>query len=146
MLKKHYNFKKSLSFDNQIIANIKSNIATSERMLRQIKSNLANDLSSHIIACVVKNKSLIIYTKSATWATKLRFYSQHLLRATNTQSLPSINKIIVKISLENRNYARKKRLPIKPTLKSIETVLSVADATDGILQESLIRLFKTLKS
>ena len=146
MKKTNYNFKRSLSYDNRILATILANVEKNRHLLTLTQSCLPDTISTHIIGSVIEQTKLIVYVESAVWATKLRFHGKSLLRKINKFNLPVIDKVIVRITTELRGDNARHRLPNSPASTSITAIQHSAQGTEGELQKSLFRLSETLKS
>ena len=146
MAKTQYNFKRSLSYDNRILARILANVEKSRHLLTLTQISLPDNISPHVVGCVIEQSILIVYVESAAWATKLRFHGKSLLRKIKKFDLPIIDKIIVRITTAASKYKAQHRLPNRPANTSITAIQHSAQSTDGDLQKSLIKLSETLQS
>jgi hypothetical protein len=76
MLQQPQTFKPVLSYPDKIIGLLYLQINQQSTLLQQIKAVLPSNLRDHALHCVLKNKKLLLYTDSASWASQLRFYGK----------------------------------------------------------------------
>lgn len=148
MSQKYTAFKPALRFPNQAIAYIYSHIDRQKQLLQPIRRNLPDDLATHVLHCLIKQRKLIIYTDSAVWASQFRFYKGATLIAASTFAKEPITELQVKIlspqpSLETTPALK----PLVPSVEKIKLIRSAGLATsDEQLKLALIKLSATLQS
>jgi len=79
--KRKNHFNSVLSYTSAVTLDF-SEIINQQRMLQEtICRSLPNHFSAHITNCIKKDKTIIIFTSSATWASQLRFLNQPIMAA-----------------------------------------------------------------
>lgn len=145
-IKHHYNFKKTLAYNNRALSIIRAKVAINQEWLRLINSGLTDDLASHIVACVIKNDNMLVYVESAAWAHRLRFYSDCILSNINKSSQVTVKKLLVKITIISLRQPKQKRHLKKPLPDTITGIAQSAQGTNDDLQRALLNLIKTLRN
>ncbi|MCP3670007.1 MAG: DUF721 domain-containing protein [Gammaproteobacteria bacterium] len=110
--------------------------------LQLVKELLPSPLNDHCLSLVTKPRQLILYTDSPAWASKLRYFSRELITLLRNKQI-DINKISVKIIMDNRRIVAKHRVREARLLSTENANLlsRVADHTpDPGLQAALRRL------
>lgn len=139
-------FKPVFSFPNRVSVKLISQIEKHRKILPLIQSAVPDKLADQILDCVVNDRKLLIFISSANWASQLRFYSQSILKAVNSGTAGSIDKVQMRIvSLESTKPPLKK-MPEVPSKENIELIRSVGkSAPEGDLKRALLSLSDTLK-
>ena len=147
MAKNPLPFKISLSYPNKVMTFYYQQINNQQQLLTAIKEVLPENLTNQARHCVIKEKKLIIYTDSASWASQLRFYENMILSAINQRTKTRIETMqtkLIKTTTQNRVLSiRKPRLPSTQKIKSLQ-VDSMA-IEDMQLRSSLQKLSNTLE-
>jgi len=108
-----------------LVARVRSQSA----LLERVKRELGAPLNLHIVAALMHNKRLILYTDSSAWASRLRFSSRTLLGLLVGKGL-EIEKITVRIALPSastnsrsrteRHLSRDNSLLLEKTAETID--------------------------
>lgn len=139
-------FKLALSYDRKIITGYKYQIDIHSKLLQKIKLKIPNELSTHVLYCVIWGKKISLYTDSAIWSSQLRFYHHTILQAAQDSNLGSFETLQVKIIPKVRKVDVKKEKKI-PSTENIDCILSQAEnQTDLTLKNALLKLGKTLQN
>ncbi|MEQ1620657.1 MAG: DciA family protein [Methylococcales bacterium] len=148
MPQKYTAFKPALRFPNQAIAYIYSNIDRHKQLLQPICKNLPAELATHVLHCLIKQRKLIIYTDSATWASQLRFYKGATLIAASTFIKEPVTELQVKILTPQVRL--ESTLALKPLIPSADQIKLIRSAglasSDEQLKLALLKLSATLQS
>ncbi len=112
-----------------------------EELLYKIRKVLPEPLGAHCLYCVLSLRRLILYTDSAAWAYRLRFYQAEILKATKLplQSL----KIRVFIPQKKRCLKLSLKLPTPEVLDRLDREIQAI--ADPELKSSFTRLLCTLR-
>ncbi len=115
-----------------------------DRLLGKIRQTLPEPLGAHCLYCVLRRGGqLILYTDSAAWASKLRFYQSELRSAVG--ELGPLNSIQVRVLLPTGRVEKPPRLsiPAPEVLDQLEQ--NAATAADPQIKRALQRLARTLR-
>ena len=139
-------FKVSLTYQNRTMAFYYSQIEQQQRLLKRIQNVLPYNLAKQARHCLIKEKKLLIYTDSATWASQLRFYNQAIIGAIQSTTKAPIEAIQVKVITRqigsSSGSTRKANLPSVEKIAQIRSdSLSISDTR---LQQALLKLSTTL--
>ena len=140
-------FKNSLSYSNKMMTFYYQQINNQQQLLTAIKEVLPAGLMEQARHCVIKEKKLLIYTDSASWASQLRFYENIILSAINQLTKTRIEtmqtKLIKTTTYNNVLSIRKPKLPSIEKIKSLQVDSMAID--DMQLRSSLQKLSNTLE-
>ncbi|RIZ69035.1 MAG: DUF721 domain-containing protein [Methylococcales bacterium] len=139
-------FKISLSYQNRAIAFYYGQIEQQQRLLKRIQSVLPDNLAQQAKHCLIKERKLLIYTDSATWASQIRFYSNviiGILQATTQSPIETMQVRLITTQIgSSSGSSRKANIPSVEKIALIRRdSLSVSDAQ---LQQALLKLSATL--
>jgi hypothetical protein len=139
-------FKLAQSFQNRTLALFHSRLDQQQLLLRRIRNQLPQSLSLHVQHCVVNEKTLLLYTDSAVWASQLRFLKQEILQAASKALNHPLEKLQIRILADqvnkNARAGRKANLPSAEKIAMMRN--QVNDIRDSQLQQALQRLSATL--
>jgi len=136
-----------LSHPNRLFSYYLNQIEQQRRMLQQVQRGLPDNLAKHACHCVMNNKTLVVYTDSAIWASQLRFYHRAMLAALAPLPGDVVQTIQIKVITQAIGIS------ITPSLKAnVPSVATIdmmqkqsATVSDKALQQSLERLNATLR-
>lgn len=77
-------FKPISEFHGYTLDKLVLEIEKQKDLLSTVKSALPEHLSEHILHCVIHDKTLLIYSDAAVWASQLRFYQVVILDVTSS--------------------------------------------------------------
>ncbi len=123
-------------------ATIQAQMQQNQASLQMVKRLLPAPLCDHCLSVVIKSRQLILYADSSAWASRLRYFSRELASRLSNKHL-DINKISVKIMVDNRKVAAKRKVREARLLstENADLLSRVADHTpDPDLQAALRRL------
>lgn len=116
-----------------------------DRLLGRIRQALPEPLGAHCLYCVLRGGGqLILYTDSAAWASKLRFYQVELRSALD--EIRPLNSIQVRVLLpigRVENPSLSLPIPAPEVLDQLEK--DAATAADPQIKRALQRLVRTLR-
>ncbi|MGD2117474.1 MAG: DciA family protein [Chromatiales bacterium] len=121
------------------------NSARQRQLLEHMRKLLPDPLGEHCVAASHVDQTLVLFTDSSAWASRLRFYSRELRHRLSNSSVPT-QKIDVRVipkhtettSLNNKSG---KAAKLSPT--AAEIILQTADTIeDTDLRQALQRLGK----
>lgn len=139
-------FKNALSYSNRTTAQFQLIIEKHRKVLQIIRSTLPETLVNKARDCVIKDTKLLIFTTSAAWASQLRFYSEAIRTAVNSNCNESIEKIQLKVLNTTANTSQAKPGLNIPSLAIIELIkTNQLHAPDSDLKRALLTLSQTLK-
>lgn len=147
MASKYNAFKSALGYEGKIFTLYKYQIETQAKLLQKIKATLPDNLSEHVLYCVLSNKKLSLYTDSAIWSSQLRFYHQTILQAllkTHSGVIETLQIKIIPQKVEQEPIEKStKQLP---STENINFILEQAEhQDDDKLKNALLRLGKTFQ-
>ena len=137
--------KQLLQFKVESYSSIQHELNQHKRWLQAIKCELPSFLSEHCIDCTKNGKSLILYTDSPVWATRLRFHQSIILASLQQSCNLSIKKIHIRIFVGAKTNRAKVRPPKYPSQNIVKLIGNTAESIhDKTLKKSLLNLTKTL--
>jgi hypothetical protein len=147
MPQKPPSFKVSLSFQNRTIAYFYSQIEQQQRILKCIQAVLPEALAKQTRHCLVKDKKLLIYTDSASWASQLRFYNSAILTAIMPITRTPVEILQIKIIAGQSGIILGSRRKAKiPSVEKIDFIRSHSlTVSDNQLRLALLKLSSTLE-
>jgi len=138
-------FKNASSFSG-IPSSIFFHIEKHRKILKIIVSASPIQIRPFIKDCVINEDRLMIYVSSAMWASQLRFCSNQIQTAVNSQSNEKIKKVRVRILSPAPFEADNTSQKIIPSEETIESLRNNAGATsEGKLKDALLSLSATLQ-
>ncbi|HIG07867.1 MAG: DciA family protein [Methylococcales bacterium] len=146
--KRKNHFKSALSLGGNATSHF-TKIIAQQRILREVICQyLPDHFSPYITSCIKKDKTIIIYTTSATWASQLRFLNQPILAALHANGKNDITETKIRVLPEALTPEPQKRYAKKLSDASLNMIHSnaVAHTTDSELSKALLQLHKTLKN
>jgi hypothetical protein len=126
--------------ENQKLAPLLAQARLHEELLAKIRKALPEPLGAHCLYCVLSLRQLILYTDSAVWATRMRFYQAEILEAVKCR-IPL--KIRVKIPHKEQVFKLTPKLPTPAVLDRLEREIQAI--ADPELKASFARLIRTLR-
>ena len=127
---------------------LKSLNAESKRLselLEIVRSHLPEPLAGHCLAVSGSKNSLILYTESSAWASRLRFISRQLQTNLHSAGL-SVEKISIRVSIKRTQRTPKHEKIRQLTPKNAELLQQLAnDMPDDQLKASLQRLSRHVR-
>lgn len=113
-------------------------------VLEKIQAVLPEDLQPHVLHCVIRLKTLTVFTGSATWATAMRFYGQTMLDAVNNRQSLTLSTVRVKV-LPEIGAEKSGRKAVLPSSDTVAVLMAQGKTVaDPQLKASLLRLGATL--
>ncbi len=115
-----------------------------DQLLGKIRQTLPEPLGAHCLYCVLRGGGqLILYTDSAAWASKLRFYHFELQSAAG--KLGPLNSIQIRVLLPTGRVEKPPQLLIPPPEVLDQLEQNAATAADPQIKRALQRLVRTLR-
>jgi hypothetical protein len=117
------------------------------KILQKIQTVLPDRLAKQTRHCLLRERKLIIYTDSATWATQLRFYNSAILDAVITLTKTPVESMKIKIITGTSGIVSSTTRAAKlPSVEKIEAIkMDSLTIEDNQLRLSLQKLSATLK-
>ncbi|MDP7536934.1 MAG: DciA family protein [Methylococcales bacterium] len=146
--KRKSHFKSALSLGGKTTSHF-TRIITQQKLLREVICQyLPDHFSPHITSCIKKDKTIIIYTTSATWASQLRFLNQPILAALHAHGKNDVTETKIRVLPETLTPEPHKRYAKKLSDASLNMIHSnaIAHTTDSEISTALLQLHKTLKN
>jgi len=140
-------FKASLSFQNRTMAYFYSQIEQQQLILHCIRAVLPESLAKQVRHCLIRDKKLLIYTDSATWASQLRFYNSAILAAIAPLTRTPVGIMQIKIIAGQTGLipGTKRKAKI-PSVEKIEIIRNDSlTVSDNQLRLALLKLSATLE-
>lgn len=108
---------------------------------RQLKSLLPTSIANHIKIANLRDNTLVIETISAAWASRIKFENKKLLQKMQTEVLPMLTSIEVKVN-PRLSKAASTAVETNRTIstKAAEHLEELAQSTSGSLSSKLKRL------
>jgi len=124
-----------------------SQIEQQQRILQRIQAVLPEALAKQARHCLVRDKKLLIYTDSATWASQLRFYKSAILAAIVPLTRAPVEIMQIKIIAGQTGLVLgSKRTANLPSAEKIEIIRSHSlTVSDNQLRLALQKLSTTLE-
>jgi len=140
-------FKTSLVFQNRTMAYFYNQLEQQHKILQKIQTVLPDTLAKQTLHCLLRERKLIIYTNSATWATQLRFYNSAILDAVITLTKTPVESMKVKIITGTSGLVSTATREAKlPSVEKIEAIkMDSLTIEDNQLRLSLQKLSATLE-
>jgi hypothetical protein len=129
---------------------LREKLKSQEDLLERIRTLLTPPLHDHCVWSVLNKGELILFTDSPAWASRLRYLSSNLQQQLRREGL-SIRRVLVKVSLSNKEYlqksgARNLRRANPISQSNAQLLRSIAQTVDDpSLKASLERLSKHAK-
>ncbi len=125
---------------------VNAHVARHQPILAIIQASVPLQLKTQIMDCVVNNRQLIIYTRSAIWASQLRFYSDKIQAEVNLKTKEHINRTKVRLLPPEAVKKDKISKKIIPSENNIRLIRNNANSLgEGKLQTALLRLSTALE-
>jgi hypothetical protein len=141
VLKKTSSFKSVTTLQNRNLSQLHLTINVQRQLTQRIKALLPETLAKHVVHCVAKGTTLLLYTHSANWASQLRFYSAAIISAAGS----SITLLQTKIITNPEPADTKPRKANIPCAEKIEYLRAYSSALhDHQLKTALLKLTNTL--
>lgn len=137
-------FQSALNFGSSPLAASLARVIEQLRMLELARSALPEQFRQHAVHCVASGNKLIIYCRSAAWASQIRFFQQVILNKLQESGQRNLGVLQVRLLLDNSPLQRvqAKRLP-SPGI--VDGLMAQSTGRDDELQLALNRLAKTLR-
>ncbi len=147
-IKRKNSFSSVISSLGVVALNFSEIISQQKSLQETIRQSLPSHFSPHIVSCIKKGKSLIIFTSSATWASQLRFLNQPILAALHANGEHDISETKIKIMPKSRPPEPYTRQAKKLSATSLDIIYSnaLAMTSEDELSCALLRLHNTLKN
>jgi hypothetical protein len=117
------------------------------KILQKIQAVLPDTLAKQTRHCLLRERKLIIYTDSATWATQLRFYNSAILDAVITLTKTPVESMKIKIiTVTSGLVSSTTRVAKLPSVEKIKAIkMDSLTIEDNQLRLSLQKLSATLE-
>ncbi|MEE9354597.1 MAG: DciA family protein [Methylococcaceae bacterium] len=117
-----------------------------QTLLMVCRSALPFEMKEQLTACVLKNSTLILYTDSASWATKLRFYQDSILQALATEGFSYVVLTKFRILPQAEDLQKNIRIPKQPSTETLERMEAEAKHNGNPqIKASLLALVHSIK-
>jgi len=125
---------------------IQAHLNRHQRILRIVLAASPYQLRPHIKDCVISdNSKLLVYVSSAAWASQLRFLSQKIKDAVNSQSNERIQQVRIRVLNPEPYKAEIEETKVFPSVASVNLIRSSAEGTsESKLKKALLSLSDTL--
>ncbi|MGR8978845.1 MAG: DciA family protein [Gammaproteobacteria bacterium] len=90
-------FHSAQSISSRLITYYRNRTLEQKRLLNDIRKLFPLPLAEHIRHCVIADKTLVLYTDSAAWASLLRFNNPEILTAIDTAFNTKLDSIQIRI-------------------------------------------------
>jgi hypothetical protein len=119
-------------------------IVEQQALLRIVKTALPNEIAGHVLHCVHSGSCLLVYTQSANWASKIRYFSVDILNKIIESGQQNINKVQIRLG-QPIEFGRQRsaNLPSSETVRFLTDQLKSAN-NDDVLKMALNKLASTL--
>jgi len=145
MLQYPQTFKPILSYPDKIIRLLYLQINQQYAHLQQIKAVLPSNLRDHALHCVLKNKKLILYTDSASWASQLRFYGKAIQSVFEPETSIPFEVQVKVIEMPTNALADPNRKTNNPSQAVADEINKYSQRiSDPQLKNALLKLSATL--
>lgn len=136
-------FKSALKLGSERLTPWLARIAEQQQLLALARSALPEALSQHAVHCVVSGNKLIVYCRSAAWASQIRFFQALILNKIKEAGQRNIGSLQVRLLLDSAapQAAKAKHLPSRQVAERL--IEQNADSGDE-LAAALNRLGNTL--
>lgn len=138
-----------ISSKKSVVLNLKKRLDRHSVLLRLIKNSLPESLAVNCCGCCLNQSTLIIYSRSATWVSQLRFYKPELKQSLNEKTSEfHISEIIFRVLVtpEGLTAENSQPQPISPSNNTIDEIQDSARfITDKKLSQSIENLALTLR-
>lgn len=138
-------FKLASKQQNKILHHYQNQVHQQQVLLGILKSALPEALKEYASYCVVTNNKAFIYTRSAVWASQLRFYTSAMLEASKKRTdYACLDNLQIRIlSLMPTSQTRPCNLNT-PSAAAIKCIRETRNHERDILSDALIALSNTL--
>jgi hypothetical protein len=141
VLKKTYSFKTITTLRSRNLSQLHHTINVQRQLTQLIKAQLPESLAKHVVHCVAKADTLLLYTHSANWASQLRFYNAAILAAAG-DSISTLQTKIITSPKPSNTEPRKANIPCA---EKIEYLRAYSEAVqDDQLKAAMLKLTNTL--
>lgn len=124
-----------------------SQIEQQQRVLQRIRAVLPENLAKQARHCLIKDKKLLVYTDSATWASQLRFYNSAILAAIAPLTRTPVELLQIRIITGQTGliWGTQRKAKI-PSVEKIELIRNDSlTVSDNQLRLALLKLSATLE-
>lgn len=90
-------FKPISEFHNRTIDKLVMQAEQQKDLLSLVQDVLPEELAAQTVHCVVHGNTLFVYTSSAVWASKLRFYQGTILKKVSPYVQTSLDYVKVRL-------------------------------------------------
>ncbi len=94
---KPQSLKSLLKNSGSALARVAVDAAAHERLSRQVRGLLPAELGNHVLSVNMRDKTLVIITDSAAWATRIRYMQGDIMQALSTQHDVIASKLVTKV-------------------------------------------------
>ena len=129
------------------LRDLQKQINLQQQLLSQVKAALPEKLAKHCISTQIQASTLVVFTDSPVWASKLRFLSPQVLSQLRSQH-PGLSNLAVKLSITQRASPlpeKKRRLAQKSDVAASIVGDSAAGTLNSALRSALERLSRALR-
>jgi hypothetical protein len=139
-----------LSKNNRTLGYLYGQVAQQRRILQAVQGVLPENLQKHALHCLISDKKLVLYTRSAAWASQLRFYKKTILDGIAVLTGEAVQGVQIKVLTEQTGVNSRAVVVVpRATTPSAATLDGIqrqsANIADQGLQLALQRLSATLK-
>lgn len=93
-----------------------------QQLLTIVRSLLPENLAEHVQYCMIKQQTLIIFSKNASWGSQLRFHTQLIIEALRERKkFDSVDGIQVRLLLPQA-FNAKQRAAVIPSSTTIQSI------------------------
>lgn len=119
---------------------LKKTLQEQERLLSLVRSLLPPPLDCHCLYVQHRENSLLIYTESSAWASRLRYFSNNLRNQLQEKGI-HFGKINVRVLIDNQHKTVTRRHATPLSSRNASLIRDVAeDIQDADLSAALKRL------
>lgn len=136
-------FQSAINFGVSQMTACLARIAEQQQLLQLVRSALPEQLQQHAVHCVASGNKLIIYCRSAAWASQIRFFQTVILNKLQESGQRNLGGLQVRLLLDS---AAPKRLKTKrlPEQSVADALIAQSQHHSDELTTALNRLGKTL--
>jgi hypothetical protein len=130
-------------FDSPVLRSLRKQFHAQEQLLNSLKKQLPAELGQHCTAINRQGQTLVISVDAAVWATKLRFLTRQLTRATGA------SQVRIRVSTPQSETQRPAKTAVPGPRRSSVAVATLDHAArhqpDEQLRQALQRLADAIK-
>jgi hypothetical protein len=136
-------FKSTSFFQSKILQGLQQQLALQQELKTIVQMALPEMIASHCVHCVMKTKTLIIYTRTAGSASQLRFYQPAMRASLASAGFNEIERLLFRVA---QPVAKPDEEPVQiPSQDIVDLLIQQGDANqEDELGRALLKLGKTL--